>query len=217
MEDLVFKLIDRFDVIDHLPYKMRRVIIDSEIVAVQNLEHFSPDLRCCHQVLSARPLIRSEQHRAVLDRNFHIIFFCQFDDRRPYFFHQFQILFHCLCLVSSDKCCHHADAQFCACKDYIFQMCNCCRSFFQISVHCVRIKCQRRNVYIFLFAVIQNVFRICVIFQHTIHIDVAHTGISSFRFSLRPACNFHTLKSVVCCKIHHFLVGPCVKNCTHKS
>ena len=58
------------------PYKMRRIIINSDVITVQNLKNFSPDHRCCHQVLSTRPLISVKKHRTVFNRNAHFLFFC---------------------------------------------------------------------------------------------------------------------------------------------
>ena len=57
---------------------------------------------------------------------------------------------------------------------------------------------------------------ICIILVDPFRIDMAYTGISSFCFFLWPACHFHTLESLLRCKIHHLFIVPAVKDCCNK-
>ena len=45
MKNLILIFIDGMDVVHHLPYKMRRVKIDSQIFAVKDLKNLIPVLR----------------------------------------------------------------------------------------------------------------------------------------------------------------------------
>ena len=108
MEDLIFELIKWADIVDHLPDKMGWIVVDAQMVTVQDPEYLSPDGRCCHQVLSSRPLVLAEKHRAVFDGNLHVTFLSQFYDRRPDLFYQFQVFLYIFGLVPSDKCGDHA-------------------------------------------------------------------------------------------------------------
>ena len=99
MEDLILEFVKRADIIDHLPDKVGWIIVDAQMVTVQDPEYFSPDWRCCHQVLSSRPLFLAKKHRTVLDGDLHVTFLCQFYDRWPYLFYQFQIFLYIFCLL----------------------------------------------------------------------------------------------------------------------
>ena len=154
MEDFILKLIDWFDVIDHLPYKMGRIVVDTKIITRKNLKYFLPVCRCGHQVLSAWPLICTKEHRAVLDCYFYTLLFCQFDDWRPYLFYDFKILFYCLGLVTANKTCNHVDAKFCTCFNQSHQMVNGCLTFLQIRVQSIRIISKRRNLYVLFCCII---------------------------------------------------------------
>ena len=191
---------------------MRRIIIDSDIITVKNLKYFSPDHRCCHQVLSARPLISVKKHRTVFNRNAYFLFFCITYNWNPDLFYQFQIFFYGLCLITTDKCCYQINSKFLTCIDHFVQMFYVRSSFFQISIHGVRIECKRRNLNVFALAIGKDLgcFRII----QCRYINVADTCIASFCFCIRPAGYFYTFISHLRDSINHLFEIIIFQYCT---
>ena len=60
MKHLIFKLINRFNIVQFLPYEMTRIKVKSKRITRKPFKQFSPDNRCRHQILSSRPLIFSK-------------------------------------------------------------------------------------------------------------------------------------------------------------
>ena len=163
MEDLVPEFIEGLDRIHHLPYKMRRIIVDPQMIAVEDPEHTSPDHRRRHQILAARPLILTKEHRAVFNGDLHTVRLCKTDQRLPYLFHQLKILFHRFRLIPSDKRSNHIDAKLCTCKDHILKMRRRFRPLLQIFIHRVRIVSKGRDLHVIFICVILDVRRIIVV------------------------------------------------------
>ena len=70
-------------------------------------KYFSPVFRRSHQILSSRPFVCSKPHRTVFNSDFYAFFLRIFQDRRPYFFYNFQVFFNIFVRYSSKKCCNH--------------------------------------------------------------------------------------------------------------
>ena len=67
MENLVLKFVDGLDIVHHLPYEVRGIVIDAQVGRRQPLEYLAPDCRGGHQVLTAGPLVRTKEHGAVFN------------------------------------------------------------------------------------------------------------------------------------------------------
>ena len=111
MEDLILELVDGLDVVDHLPYEVRGVIVETEIIAGNDREKLSPDCGSCCKILSAGPLVVSEEHGAVLDGNLDALLFCELDDRGPNLLELLDVLFYGLILHSADEGRYHIYAE----------------------------------------------------------------------------------------------------------
>jgi len=83
VENAVFKLVNRLNIIHHLPDEMAGVIIDAEIWTGDNFEHLAPDARRGGQVFPAGPLLIGEEHGAVLDGHFDTQLLRISNDGRP--------------------------------------------------------------------------------------------------------------------------------------
>src|SRR6476646_4706733 len=68
VEDVRTELADEPRDVDHLEDQVRRIEVDPDRAA-PFLEDPPPDTRGRRQVVAARPLVATEQHRAVLDRD----------------------------------------------------------------------------------------------------------------------------------------------------
>ena len=111
MEYLIPEFIDRLNIIHLLPYEMRRIKINTQRVAVQYPEYFTPVCRRSHDILPAGPLILSKKHGTVLDGYPDSLLFGIRKDRRPYFSGFFQIIFQIPGRHSADKRSNQMNAQ----------------------------------------------------------------------------------------------------------
>ena len=137
MEDFILKLVNWFNVVNLLPDKMGRVIVNTKVWTVDNLENFSPVCRRCHNILSARPFIICEKHRTVFNTDLNALFLCVFYNWRPYFFENLQIFCKCLIWNSSNKCSDHVNIKHCRCIDQFIDVINVGLSFFKIRIHSI--------------------------------------------------------------------------------
>ena len=203
MEYLILKFVERLDIIDLLPYKMGRIIVDSEIVIGQDLKDLSPVCRCRHQILSARPLIFCKEHGAVFDRHFHAFSLCVFQDWRPHFLYFLQVRRHTLVRDPSDKCCDHIYIQHYGRIDQLVEMINITLAFLQIRVHSVRIICKSGNLNSLCRTQILDLF--CFLLCKIRNIDMADSCISALCSALRPARDFQALQTILCGEVNNFL------------
>ncbi len=108
-------------VIDHLQDEVRRIEVQTEIVIRDDLPHLAPDGRRAGQVVTARPFVIGEEHRAVLDGDLDAAFPGELDDRRPDPGIILQVLWDGLILVLSDECADHRNLQQCGRFDHLLQ------------------------------------------------------------------------------------------------
>ena len=214
MENPVAEFIDWLDIVHHLPYKMAGVIIDAEIPAGYDIKKRSPKRRRGKQILASRPLLRAEQHGAVLNRNFYIVLLCIPYDRRPYLPERFKVFLHTFCLFPSDEGCDQAHSQFLGETYDLLQMGNGCFPFLQIAVHCIGIICQGAYGNSCPAAYFLNMLHISM--AGIVYIDVAYPCVPPFRFSVRPACGFNTLIPHPGSSFHHFLKCPSIQDSAYK-
>ena len=202
MEDLVLELVERFDIVHLLPYKVGRIVVEAEVRARKHLEHFAPVCRCAHDVLSARPLIVGEPHRAVLDADADAFFLRMGKDRSPYFLGDLQVLFNGLARNTADECGDHVDAKKSGSIDQFVQMIDIHGTFFKIRIEGVRIISKGGNNNAFGCAEVIDLFSL---FRSKVcRIDMADACITSLCAGCRPAGNFKALQIVLCRKIHYF-------------
>ena len=64
MEYFISELVNRLNVIDHLPHKMRWIIVDSQIIAWQDFKDLFPYGRRCHGIIDSVPYSRHQQNNA---------------------------------------------------------------------------------------------------------------------------------------------------------
>ena len=121
VEKLVLIVFNRFDVIHTLPYKMRRIVIQPEIIARNRFEHSVPEIRAACQIHTGRPLI-PEIHRTVFDADLNLFFFCQFNDIRPDLHELLPVMLRRRCLVFADKGINNRNIQFCRSFYDLFDM-----------------------------------------------------------------------------------------------
>ena len=215
VENFILELVDGLDVVDHLPHKVRGIIVDAQIVGGQNFEHLAPVGGGGHQVLSAGPLIGAEEHGAVLDADFHTVFFGFRNDRRPYFLDQLQIFFYGLGLIPADEGGDQIHAQLVGGADDLFQVFHVGGALFQISVHGVGVESQRGNLHALLSAVSQNFSGLFV--GQLVHVDVAHARVTALRLAAGPAGHLYAGEAHLRRGVDHFFKIPSVQNRTDKS
>ena len=200
VENPIFKLIDRLDIVHKLPDEVGWVIIDAEIAAGDDLEHTPPKRRGVKEVLPAGPLVRAKEHGAVLNGNTHLFLLRIADNLRPHLGKQFQILLRGLTLVPSNEGGDHIDSQPVGRVDQPVEVLNIRPAFFQIRVKRVRIKGQggyfhllfpANPLYIGLLAGVQ-----------VRNIQMAYARIPALRLALGPARQLHALEPVFTGKIH---------------
>src|SRR5690348_3993892 len=73
---------DEAHLVDHLPDKMRRIVIHSN-GAIPGFENAPPDMRGIGDIVSARPFIIAENHRAILESELDSVVARMSDDVRP--------------------------------------------------------------------------------------------------------------------------------------
>ena len=83
VEQPVFERCERPERVHVLQHKMRGVVVEPQRGRSDISKCAPPDSRRGEQVLSARPLIPGEQHRAVFNTDPHAQFLGQSDDRLP--------------------------------------------------------------------------------------------------------------------------------------
>src|SRR5439155_23713363 len=104
MEDARSELAHRSRVVDELPDKMRRVEVQAEVLIRNELEHLPPDGRRVCQVAAARPLVRGEDHRAVLDRDLLFVLGVELDARWPILLEVYVVVDMRSALVAAAAC-----------------------------------------------------------------------------------------------------------------
>ena len=142
VEQLVFELVDGFDVVHLLPYIVAGIEVQAEAGAGQTTEQLAEDIRRAHQVLAAGPLVGAEQHGAVLDGDLDAALLRQMDDGGPDLVKQLIVFLAGLVLVAADEGGDHAHAQLFAGANQRFQMVDGSGALLQIGVHGVGIEGQ---------------------------------------------------------------------------
>jgi len=101
----------RIDVIHLLPNHMRRIVIQTEMVAGNVVKHPPPDGRADRQIFAAGPFIAAEQHGAVFDADSDVLFLGILNQRPPSFQKPWPVLIDGPGPVATDKCIHAIKTQ----------------------------------------------------------------------------------------------------------
>ena len=83
MNEAIGELEKRVDRIHLLPDQMGGIVVEAEGGAGNVGKHPPPDLRARGEILSPRPFVARERHRAVLDADPHAAIFGELDQRPP--------------------------------------------------------------------------------------------------------------------------------------
>ena len=191
---------------------MAGVEIQAEIGGGDDLEQLPVDFRGAHQVLSAGPLIRAEEHGAVLDGDLHAALLGQSDDVGPDLPEQLDVLFEGLMLILADKGGDHVYAQLGGSPDDGLQVGNRRFPLFQVRVHGVGIEGQRRNLQSLGRSQLLDIVGVGIVLADTLAVNVAHTGVAAFRFARGPAGYLQAFEAHLGGDVHNFLKAPSVQN-----
>ncbi len=195
VEQLVLELMHGLHIGGALPGVMAGVEVQAEVRAVDDAEQLAENGGRAHQILSAGPLVRAEEHRAVLDRDLHALVLRQLDDGRPDLLEELDVLFHGLVLIPADEGGDHAHAQLAACLDERLQVLDGSFALCKVGIHGVGIVGQGGDMHAFPGHIVHHIFGVLVVFQHALSIDVADTGVAALGLAGGPAGDFEALEA----------------------
>ena len=210
MEDLVLEIVDRLDVVHLLPDEVGRVEVEAEVRAVEDGEDLAPVGGGGHDVLAARPFVVREEHRAVLDGDFHADLLGIADDRGPDFFDQFNVFIHILGRIAADESADHVDAEHLGSVHQLVNMSNGGVGLFLVGIERVRIVSQRGDFHALGLAVSVDLGGL--LFGEVGDINVADAGVTAVRAAGRPAGDFKAFQAVLGGEINDFLKSHTVAN-----
>ena len=215
MENLVLKFVDGLDIVHHLPYEVRGIVIDAQVGRGQPFEYLAPDCRGGHQVLTAGPLVRTKEHGAVFNGYAHAQFLGQLEDGRPDLAHEIEVLLHGLGLVAADEGGHQVHAQPVAGTDDLLEVLHGGGALFQVAVQGVGVVCQGGDFHPALLEIAVDVVHLLVV--QRVHVNVADARVAAFRLPGGPAGYFDTLVTHLRSCVHHAFKCPSIQNCTYKT
>ncbi len=129
VKELICKFAHRFQITHLLKDHVGWIVVQTEVVTGNVVEHSSPDDRAMSQILSARPFVAGERHRAVLDPNFDPAFFCVLNDWLPCFQESRPVFVNGFGPISTDERIHALQAQHRRCGDDRFDLLDGCLGF----------------------------------------------------------------------------------------
>src|SRR4030042_6564454 len=193
VENFICKLPHDTLVINHLQDQMRWIKVQPKVIIGNDLPHLAPDFRRACQVVTARPLIVREDHRAVLDGNLNAIRFSELDDRRPNLGIIYQILRNGLVLIFADESTNNGHLQHICSLNHLLQVRNYYLTLLDIWMERIRIIRERRDCHAVVINHLTNVLGLS--FVQFVNIDMRNTRITAGGFLERPASNLDSLET----------------------
>ena len=200
MEQLIGKLVDRADVVHLLNHKVRGIVVEAKVFAVDHGEHLPPDARRNGEVSSAGPLALGKEHRAVFNCNTNAVVLGELDDIRPDFGKELHVLRNAQILVSADKRIDRAHAELGCRNDELFDVVDGGLRLFRFRVERVGIVPQRGNLDTSLGELGLN--RVYARRIERIHIDMGHARIAPLRLADRPTHHLHATVAMLRSKVN---------------
>src|SRR5438034_9144660 len=145
VEDAGAEVVHNAHVVDHLPDEVRWIEIEAEVRVRDNLPHPPPDGGGRCQVVSTRPLVVGEDHRAVLDGDLYAMIGGKLHERRPDLFKLTAVLLNRLVPVTPDEGPNDGHVQHLGGDDDFLQVISHHRPVVRIGVKGIGVVSERRD------------------------------------------------------------------------
>src|SRR5436190_9367969 len=177
MHDALAEFTNATHIIYLLPDQVRRVVVESQVRTGNGLENRLPESRGGCQVLSARPFVLTEQHRAVFQANLHALALGFVNDIGPDTLKDRPVRFDRFRGIPTDESVDYADVQPGRRPDYFLEMIGHDAPMFRIRIERIGIITQPREGDTGLGDQVADAAGFIV--AEIRHVDVGHAGIAA--------------------------------------